>query len=61
MRAVIAKTCIVSGTCEALVPSLFEIDDDGARVLLDPVPPELEADAADAVDQCPSRALTLHP
>ena len=61
MRAVIAHTCIVSGTCEALVPSVFEIDDDGARVLLDPVPEELEDDVRDAVAQCPSRALTLRP
>jgi ferredoxin len=61
VRAVIAQTCIVSGTCEALVPSVFEIDDDGARVLLDPVPDELEDDVRDAVAQCPSRALTLRP
>ena len=61
MRAQIARSCIMSGTCEALVPTLFELDDDGARVLLDPVPAELEADAADAVAQCPSRALTLQP
>lgn len=61
MRAVIAATCIVSGTCEALVPQLFEVDDTGAHVLLDPVPESLVADVEDAVRQCPSRALTLHP
>ncbi|MCU1603167.1 MAG: ferredoxin [Frankiales bacterium] len=58
-RAVIARTCIVSGTCEALVPSLFEIDDDGAHVLLEPVPDNLLEAARDAADQCPSRALTV--
>lgn len=60
-RAVIARTCIVSGTCEALVPSLFEVDDDGAHVLLDPVPDELLAAARDAAEQCPSRALAVLP
>jgi len=49
----------VSGTCEALVPSLFEVDDDGVRVLLDPVPPELLEAARDAAGQCPSRALKV--
>ena len=57
--ALIARTCIVSGTCEALVPSLFEIDDDGARVLLDPIPPDLLEAAREAADQCPSRALSV--
>ena len=56
---VIDRTCIVSGTCEALVPTLFEVDDDGAHVLLDPVPDELLDAARDAADQCPSRALRI--
>jgi ferredoxin len=59
VRAEISEACIVSGTCEALVPSLFEVDDDGVRVLLDPVPPDLLDAARDAADQCPSRALRV--
>ncbi len=55
----IAKTCIVSGTCEAMVPTLFEIDDDGARVLLDPIPAELVDAAREAAEACPSRALAV--
>ena len=55
----IDRICILSGTCEALVPTLFEVDDDGAHVLLDPVPDELLAAARDAADQCPSRALKV--
>ena len=57
--AVIRETCIVSGTCEALVPALFEIDDAGAHVLLDPVPDDLLAAAREAADACPSRALLV--
>jgi ferredoxin len=60
-RADISSLCIVCGTCEALVPALFAVDDDGAHVLLDPVPEELLAAARDAAQQCPSRALTVTP
>ena len=59
MRAAISPTCIVSGTCEALVPQLFAVDDDGAHVLLDPVPSDLEEQAREAAAQCPSRALNI--
>lgn len=58
-RAEISALCIVSGTCEALVPALFEVDDAGAHVRLDPVPEELLAAARDAAEQCPSRALKV--
>ena len=59
MRAEITEACIVSGTCEALVPALFEVDDDGAHVRLDPIPADLLEAARDAADQCPSRALKV--
>ena len=49
----------MSGTCEALVPTLFEVDDDGAHVLLDPIPDDLVEAARDAAEQCPSRALRV--
>jgi ferredoxin len=58
-RADISHLCIVSGTCQALVPGLFEVDDAGAHVLLDPIPAELLAAAREAAQQCPSRALTV--
>ena len=58
-RAEIDRICIMSGTCEALVPTLFEVDDDGAHVLLDPVPDDLVEAARDAAEQCPSRALRV--
>jgi len=52
--------CIVSGTCEAALPALFELDDEGTlRVLHDPVPDELVAQARAAAASCPSRALRV--
>ena len=58
-RAEISPLCIVSGTCEALVPALFQVDGDGAHVLLDPIPEDLVDAARDAAAQCPSRALRV--
>ena len=54
------ERCILTGTCEAVAPGVFEIDDDGALRVLQPVVPAglLEA-ARTAVASCPTRALSL--
>jgi ferredoxin len=52
--------CVGSGSCEALAPVVFEVDDDGVLALLRPEPADDElADVRDAVQACPTRALTL--
>jgi ferredoxin len=52
--------CVGSGTCEALAPAVFEVDDDGVLAVLRPEPGEGElADVRDAVAACPTRALAL--
>ena len=52
--------CVGSGTCEALAPGVFAIDDDGVLTVLRPEPADGElADVRDAVRQCPTRALSL--
>ena len=52
--------CIVSGTCEAALPELFELDAEGdLQVLQDPVPEELVAQARAAAASCPGRALRV--
>jgi ferredoxin len=49
-----------SGTCEALAPEVFEVDDDGVLVLLREEPADDElSDVRDAVTACPTRALAL--
>jgi ferredoxin len=46
--------------CNSLLPTLFEIDDDGtARVLTPEVPPELLGEVAAVVDRCPTGAISL--
>jgi ferredoxin len=52
--------CVGSGTCEALAPAVFEVDDDGVLAVLHSQPAEDEVpDVRDAVDACPTRALAL--
>jgi ferredoxin len=52
--------CVGSGSCEALAPSVFEVDDDGVLALLRPEPADDELpEVRDAVQACPTRALTL--
>jgi ferredoxin len=52
--------CVGSGSCEALAPDVFEVDDDGVLALLRPEPADDHlAEVRDAVRACPTRALTL--
>lgn len=54
------ERCIGSGMCLLAVPEVFDQDDDGLVVLLEPAPqPEHVAPARTAVANCPSGALRL--
>ncbi|MGY1805702.1 ferredoxin [Blastococcus sp. SYSU D00922] len=54
------ERCVGSGTCEALAPDVFEVDDDGVLVVHRPQPSDDELnDVEDAVQACPTRALSL--
>jgi ferredoxin len=58
--AVDRDRCVGSGTCEALAPAVFEVDDDGVLAVLRPEPAEDDlSDVRDAVLACPTRALAL--
>jgi ferredoxin len=52
--------CIGSGSCEMLVPEVFEVGEDGLAHVLDPNPPgELAAKVQQAVDGCPTSAISV--
>jgi ferredoxin len=52
--------CVGSGTCEALAPAVFEVDDDGVLAILRAEPDAAELpDVREAVAACPTRALAL--
>lgn len=49
------------GVCVALCPEMFTLTDAGyAHAAAYSVPPELEALAAEAIAQCPERAISSH-
>jgi ferredoxin len=52
--------CIGSGNCVFAAPEVFDQADDGLVDLLEPTPPaDLEQRVRDAVNRCPSGALSL--
>ncbi len=54
------EICAGFGICVGICPEVFELHEDGyATVLVNEVPPELEDLVSRAVDQCPSRAISL--
>lgn len=56
------EKCQGHGRCYALSPDLFDSDNEGFAVLLidgGEVPPELEAAAQLAADNCPEYAITV--
>lgn len=54
------ESCVGAGRCAWAAPDVFDQDDDGFVVLLDPGPPEELADRVDeAVTMCPAMAITL--
>jgi ferredoxin len=50
--------CIGSGNCEATCPEVFEVRDDKAHVKVDTVPENQEGKVQEAIDGCPSGAIT---
>ncbi|MDH6128106.1 ferredoxin [Kitasatospora sp. GP82] len=52
--------CCGAGTCVLSAPDVFDQDDDGIAILLDPTPPaHLAAGVRDAATRCPAAAIRL--
>lgn len=52
--------CASNAVCMGIVPEVFEVRDDGFLYVLDEHPPEeLRDRARDAVNSCPTGAITL--
>ena len=61
MKAIVNRDdCIGCGLCATICPEVFELDDeDIAVVIADPVPEGSEQDAKEAVESCPTDAISI--
>jgi ferredoxin len=61
MRIVLDRAkCTGIGICEALAPTVFEVDDQGELVVLSAeVPEDAQNEVTEAVEGCPTMALRL--
>ncbi len=60
MKAKVDKdACTGCGLCADACPEVFEIDDDVAKVIADPVPAANEASCREAAESCPVEAITI--
>ena len=51
--------CILCGLCAETCPDIFELGEKSSQVKTDPVPPEQEACAQTAADNCPVEAIAI--
>ncbi|NLV98462.1 MAG: ferredoxin [Clostridiaceae bacterium] len=52
--------CIGCGLCEEICPEVFHIADDGlAEVIVDEVLEDVENEALEAADSCPTQVITV--
>ena len=60
MKARVTDECTACSLCVDSVPDVFEMgDDDIARVIVDTIPEELEADVRQAAEDCPVDAIIV--
>lgn len=52
--------CIGCGACQAMVPEVFEIDDDGLAFVMDDAKiSENKTDVEEAIENCPTGAISM--
>ncbi len=59
MKATVNEDCSACGLCEETCPKVFEMADDIARVIADPIPKDAEDCAREAAEDCPSEAIEI--
>ena len=60
MKAKIDETlCCACGPCEEICPQVFKVGTDTAKVLVGVVPPDAEEACREAMENCPTGAITI--
>ena len=60
MRAAVDDSaCTGCGLCADICPAVFEMTDDVAKVVADPVPSDQEAACREAGESCPVEAISI--
>jgi len=53
------ELCSGCGPCEDICPEVFKIEDDVSRVQADPVPAGAEDSCREAMEECPTEAISI--
>jgi ferredoxin len=53
------ELCTGDEICVQLCPEVFEMQEDKAVVIMDNIPEDLQDSVREAVDSCPSEAITI--
>lgn len=56
---ILRDKCISAGTCVAIAPDVFELDDEGKAVLVNPDGADEQA-IVDAAKSCPTQAIEVY-
>lgn len=59
MKARIEDTCTACGLCVDTCPEVFQMGDEIAEVVKDPIPSEHEEAAQQAAEECPVSAIII--
>lgn len=59
MKVSITEDCTACGLCVDTCPEVFEIGDEIAQVIADPVPEALEDQITQAAEECPVEAIIV--
>ena len=59
MKVTIDESCTACGLCVDTCPDVFEMGNDRAEVIADPVPAEFEDLAQQTADECPVEAIIV--
>ena len=53
------ETCTGCGVCAESCPEVFELVDELAKVIANPVPEDAEEACSEAADDCPAEAISI--